>query len=56
MRRKHVPLAFALNHMLSVMLSRTMLLWFVEDRGAYVSAYLAALRDGIRGVAGARPA
>jgi rhamnosyltransferase len=56
MRRKHVPLAFALRHMLSVMLSRIMLLWFVDGRGAYVSAYLAALRDGMRGVAGAKPA
>jgi rhamnosyltransferase len=56
MRRKHVPLAFALNHMLSVMLSRIMLLWFVEGRGAYIRVYLAALRDGMRGVAGAKPA
>lgn len=56
MRRKHVPLAFALNHMLSVVLSRTVLLWFVEDRGAYVSAYFSGVRDGIAGVAGPRPA
>jgi hypothetical protein len=56
MRRKHVPLAFALDHMLSVMLSRIMLLWFVESRGTYISFYLAALRDGMRGVAGAKPA
>jgi rhamnosyltransferase len=55
LRRKHVPLAFALNHMLSVMLSRIVLLWFVESRGAYVRAYLEALRDGMRGVAGAKP-
>jgi rhamnosyltransferase len=54
MRRKHVPFAFALRHMLSVMLSRTVLLLFVEDRPAYIRAYLAALRDGIKGVAGAR--
>jgi rhamnosyltransferase len=56
LRRKHVPLAFALNHMLSVMLSRIMLLWFVEGRGTYIRVYLTALRDGMKGVAGAKPA
>ena len=55
MRRKHVPLAFALRHMLSVMFSRTVLLFFVEDRHAYIKAYIAALQDGINRIAGARP-
>ena len=55
MRRKHVPFAFALRHMLSVMFSRTVLLFFVGDRAAYIKAYIAALKDGINGVAGARP-
>ncbi len=55
MRRKPVPFAFALRHMLSVLLSRTVLLFFVEDRDTYIKAYIAALHDGINGVAGARP-
>jgi rhamnosyltransferase len=56
MRRKHVPFAFALRHMLSVLFSRTLLLWFVTDRRAYLEAYFAGLRDGIKGVTGAKPA
>lgn len=55
MRRKHVPLAFALKHMLSVMFSRTILLFYVRDRSAYLKAYCAGLRDGVRGIAGAKP-
>jgi rhamnosyltransferase len=56
LRKKHVPLAFALTHMASVIFNRTLLLFFVEDRPAYIGAYISALRDGIRGVAGAKPA
>jgi hypothetical protein len=56
MRRKHVPLAFALRHMLSVLVSRTVLLFFIGDRRAYLDAYFAGLRDGLKGVTGARPA
>ena len=48
MRRKHVPLAFAVANMLSTVFSRTVLLFFVKDRPTYIKAYLAALRDGIR--------
>jgi rhamnosyltransferase len=54
MRKKHVPLTFALMHMVSVIFSRTLLLFFVEDRPAYIGAYLSALRDGLKGVGGAR--
>jgi rhamnosyltransferase len=56
MRRKHVPFAFALRHMLSVLVSRTFLLFFVGDRRAYLNAYFAGLRDGLKGITGARPA
>lgn len=56
MRRKHVPLAFALRHTLSVLFSRSILLFFVGNRTDYLKAYFAGLRDGIRGVAGAKPA
>jgi rhamnosyltransferase len=55
MRRKHVPFAFALRHMLSVMCSRLILLVFVSDRLVYLKACFAGLRDGMKGVAGARP-
>jgi rhamnosyltransferase len=56
MRRKHVPFAFALKHLLSVSFSRTILLFFVKNRADYLKAYFAGLRDGMRGVAGAKPA
>jgi len=56
MRRKHVPFAFALKHMLSVLFSRTILLFFVKNRADYLTAYFAGLRDGIMGTAGAKPA
>lgn len=56
MRRKHVPFAFALRHMLSVLFSRTILLLFVKNRSDYLKAYFAGLRDGVKGVAGAKPA
>jgi rhamnosyltransferase len=55
MRRKHVPFAFALRHMLSVLFSRTVLLFLISDHGPYISAYFAGLRDGIKGITGARP-
>ncbi len=56
MRRKHVPFAFALKHMLSVLFSRTILLFYVGDRAAYLKAYFAGLIDGVKGVAGPKPA
>jgi rhamnosyltransferase len=55
LRKRHVPLTFALTHMASVIFSRMLLLFFVEDRSAYIGAYLAALQDGIKGIGGARP-
>jgi rhamnosyltransferase len=55
MRRRHVPTLYSLTHMVSVTFSRTLLLFFVKDRPAYVAAYISALRDGIKGVAGAKP-
>jgi hypothetical protein len=55
MRRKHVPFAYAMRHMLSVVFGRTLLLFFVKDRYAYVKAYAAGVRDGIKGVAGRKP-
>jgi len=56
LHKKHVPLPYAVTHMLSVIFSRTVLLFLVGDRPAYVSAYLSAVRDGIKGVTGAKPA
>jgi rhamnosyltransferase len=56
MRREHVPFAFALRHMLSVLVSRTVLLFCIRDRSVYLKAYFAGLRDGIKGITGARPA
>jgi rhamnosyltransferase len=54
LRKRHVPFIFALKQIVSVILNRIILLFGVEDRRAYVKAYLSAVRDGIKGVAGAR--
>lgn len=55
MRKKHVPFGFAFKHAISVMLNRLLALFFVSDRPAFIKAYLAGLRDGVMGVAGAKP-
>jgi rhamnosyltransferase len=54
-RRKHVPFAYAMRHMLSVVFGRILLLFFVKDRYAYVKAYAAGVRDGVKGVTGRKP-
>jgi hypothetical protein len=55
MRKKHVPFGFAFKHAISVVLNRLLALFLVGDRLAYIKAYLAGLRDGVMGVAGAKP-
>ena len=55
-RKGHIPFLFALRETVSVFLSRALLLLFVGDRSTYVRAYFCALRDGAKGVTGARPA
>jgi rhamnosyltransferase len=55
-RKPHIPLIFALKQLASTVLSRTILLFFVEDRLSYLKSYLFAVRDGLKGGTGARPA
>ncbi|MCP3445670.1 glycosyltransferase family 2 protein [Bradyrhizobium sp. CCGUVB14] len=55
MRKRHVPFGFAFRHTISVVLNRLLALFLVSDRLAYIKAYLAGLRDGLKGVAGAKP-
>jgi rhamnosyltransferase len=55
LRKRHIPLVFSLKQIASVILNRTVLLFRVENRLAYIKAYLSALRDGLRGVTGAKP-
>ncbi len=55
LRKRHIPLMFSLQQIASVTLSRTILLFGVENRPDYVKAYLSAVRDGLKGVTGARP-
>jgi rhamnosyltransferase len=55
LRKRHIPLVFSLKQIVSVILNRTVLLFRVEDRPAYIKAYLSAVRDGLRGVTGAKP-
>lgn len=54
-RKQHIPFLFALRETVSVILSRTLLLFFVGGRSAYVKAYFRGLRDGAKGVTGAIP-
>jgi rhamnosyltransferase len=55
-RKPHIPKIFALKQLAAIIVSRTILVFFVEDRLAYLKSYLFAVRDGLKGVTGARPA
>jgi rhamnosyltransferase len=55
LRKPHIPFAFALAQLGSVVFSRTILLLFVKRRFSYLKSYLFAVRDGLKGVTGARP-
>lgn len=54
-RRPHVPRIFALKQLLTAVLSRILLLFFVKGRFFYLKSYLFAVRDGIKGGTGANP-
>ena len=54
-RRAHVPPVWASRQLLSVILSRMLLLFFVKRRSAYLRSYLFAVRDGLKGIGGAAP-
>jgi rhamnosyltransferase len=54
-RKKHIPFLFSAKQLISVLVSRTLLLFFVTDRWTYAKAYLSALHDGVRGVEGPKP-
>jgi rhamnosyltransferase len=54
-RKPHIPLIFALKQLASTLLSRTILLFVVQDRRSYLKSYFFAVRDGLKGVTGARP-
>jgi rhamnosyltransferase len=54
-RRPHVPPVWASRQLLSVILSRMLLLFFVKPRSAYLRSYLFAVRDGLQGIGGAAP-
>jgi rhamnosyltransferase len=51
-RKRHVPRAFALHALVTVLASRILLLLFATNRMAYTRAYVAGLRDGFRGFGG----
>ncbi|MDP1867820.1 MAG: rhamnosyltransferase [Bradyrhizobium sp.] len=55
-RKPHIPPIFALKQLVATLLSRVILLFFVKDRLSYLKSYLFAVRDGLKGVTGARPA
>lgn len=55
-RKAHVPFLFALREALSVFLNRALLLFCVKNRLVYLKAYTSAIRDGIKGVVGRKPA
>ena len=55
LRKRHVPLAYALGTIARVFINRFLLILLVNERLDYARACLAGLRDGIRGSTGARP-
>jgi rhamnosyltransferase len=55
LRKRHVPIIFSLKQIISVISNRIILLLAVENRTGYIKAYLSAVRDGMKGVTGARP-
>ncbi len=55
LRKPYVPFLFALRESLALLNSRLLLLLFIERRVDYLRAYWAGLRDGVKGIKGARP-
>jgi rhamnosyltransferase len=55
-RKPHVPFMFSLKQLLITVVSKTLLLPFVEGRLSYAKAYLLAVRDGLAGRTGPGPA
>jgi len=53
-RKPHIPLLFAVQQLASLALSRMIYLFLVKDRFSYLKSYLFAVRDGLKGVTGAR--
>lgn len=51
-RKSHIPKLFAVRELLSILLSRMLLLRHVSGRIKYIRAYAYALRDGLLNVAG----
>ena len=54
-RKSHIPSLFALREVIATLVSRALLLLFVESRVNYMRAYAGALSDGMRGIAGRGP-
>jgi len=54
-RRRHIPIIFATKQLVSVLVSRVLLLIFVKNRYTYVRAYASGLIDGLLGIAGPKP-
>jgi rhamnosyltransferase len=55
LRKRHVPLVFSVKQIIAIVSSRIVLLFGIENRTGYVKTYWSAVRDGIRGISGARP-
>lgn len=54
-RKPHIPFIFALKQLAATLFNRAALLLFVGERRSYLESYLFAVRDGLKGVTGARP-
>jgi rhamnosyltransferase len=53
-RKPHVPRLWAATHLLSLVSSRIVLLAFVKHPRVYIKSFLLAIRDGLKGIGGAR--
>jgi rhamnosyltransferase len=54
LRMRHVPVVFSVKQIIAIIVSRIVLLFRVENRTRYLKAYWSAVRDGVRGIGGAR--
>ena len=54
MRKSYVPCLFALKELISISISRLLLLFFVDHKVKYFFSYVEGVIDGIFGVVGAR--
>ena len=54
-RKKSVPIVMATKELVTILINRLLLLFFVKQKRVYLSAYFQAISHGLKGVKGKRP-